>query len=324
MQTLHILTSSDSVLVQHIFTQLKNIKDNLVSRYEVHFWLFHYRIEKKDIAALAAYSEHLGTHFHEVFVYDFEDYEYLKKGAEEKFPVECYFYFLAHKYLPKDIDRALYIDAGDVIFDGDIEEFYFAPFEGNFIITSIAFASHTKLYNFDDMAVSEKYAEINSEYINSGAMVINLELMRLWNIDLDFYKNINNYILKNCCPFVSAFYKTPIYFTNDQGLFTAAFVGRIKFWGYEKYGYEYLYMPYNFRPYVLEDNKERLGIPDGAIIDLGYEPHIIHLLGNKPWQTDKATYDKLLPISRKYLDMFWNAEQAAKEDLMKLGIKTTA
>jgi lipopolysaccharide biosynthesis glycosyltransferase len=313
VQAINIITSSDSVLVRHIFTQLKNIKDHLVSRYEVHFWLFHCRIEKQDIAALAAYSEHLGVNFHEVFVFDDENYECLKKGADEKFPVECYFYFLAHKYLPEDIERALYIDAGDIIFDGDISEFYFATFEGNFVIASMAFSSRNKLYSFEDLTIPEIAGVVNSEYINSGVLVINLKFMRLCNIDLGFYKNINNYILKNCPAFISPFYKNPIYFTNDQGLFAAAFVGHIKFWEYEKYGYQELHMPYNFRPFVFEQSKAELGIPDGANLDLVYEPHIIHLLGNKPWNTDKAVYDTLLPISRKYLDMFWEAEREAGE-----------
>jgi hypothetical protein len=79
-------------------------------------------------------------------------------------------------------------------------------------------------------------------------------------------------------------------------------------------------MPYNFRAFVFEFSKKNLKIPDGANINPGYEPHIIHLIGNKPWSTEKSLYETLLPVSRKYLDMFWETERAAKEELQTLGI----
>jgi lipopolysaccharide biosynthesis glycosyltransferase len=321
MPELNIITSSDNRLVKHIFTQLKNISENLSAKYTVHFWLFHYRIEKSDIKALEKYSTYLGIKFHEIFVSDYKDYEYLTKGADVRFPIETYLYFCAHKYLPRNIDRVLYIDAGDIIIDGDIEEFYFAPFEGNFVIATIAFSSQKELYSFDDIDVTKKAVNIVTEYVNSGSLMLNLSLMRIWNIDLAFYRNIVDYLIKKVPPFTTGFYSAPIHYSYDQGLLAAAFVGRIRFWGYEKYGYNNLFMPYNFRAFILEANKKSLGIPDGANIDFGYEPHIIHLLGNKPWSTDKAKYDSLLPISRKYLDMFWEVEQRAKEDLIKLGFK---
>jgi lipopolysaccharide biosynthesis glycosyltransferase len=313
VQAINIITSSDSVLVRHIFTQLKNIKDQLVSRYEVHFWLFHYRIEKQDIAALAAYSEHLGIVFHEIFVDDYNEYEILRKGADEQFPLECYFYFLAHKYLPEDIERALYIDAGDIIFDGDISEFYFATFEGNFVIASMAFSSSKKLYNFDDLYDTNSKIAIVSEYVNAGSLMLNLKLMRIYDIRMQFYCNVIDFLISGGMTFSTAYHKSSVYYSYDQGLLAAAFVGHLKFWGYEKYGYSSIFMPYNFRAFILEKNKEHFGIPDGAEVDLGYQPRIIHLLGNKPWNTDKAVYDTLLPISRKYLDMFWEAEREAGE-----------
>jgi lipopolysaccharide biosynthesis glycosyltransferase len=206
MPEINIITSSDSGLVKHIFTQLKNISENLTAKYTVHFWLFHYRIEKADIAALKTYGAHLGIVFHEIYVSDYKDYEYLAKGGNKKFPVEGYFYFCAHKYLPENIERALYIDAGDIIFDGDIKEYYFAPFEGNFIITTLAFMSQKELYTLDDINIPQKAADITGEYINSGSIMLNLSLMRIWNIDLSFYRNVVDCILGKVPPFSNSFY----------------------------------------------------------------------------------------------------------------------
>jgi hypothetical protein len=236
------------------------------------------------------------------------------------FPTEAYFYFLAHKYLPESIDRVLAIDAGDIIIDGDIGEFYFAPFEGNYIITSMAFSRQNELYTKEDLKNPQKEISIITEYINSGAIMLNLEKMRQNEISFDYYNNIVDYIILNHKPFTSPFFPKPIYYTYDQGLFAASFVGEIKFWGYELFGYNALYMPYNFRPFVFETEKKRLGINERGAFDPGYKPYIIHLLGNKPWATDNAKFDTLLPISRKYINLFRQFEKAAKRDLEALGI----
>ncbi|MDR0987633.1 MAG: hypothetical protein LBL98_08090 [Ruminococcus sp.] len=311
MKELNILTSTDNNLVRHLFTQLKNIADNLLE-YEVNFWLFHYRIPKADILELKAYSEFLGIKFHEVYVDDFEDYNVLTKGADDKYPYEAYFYFLAHKYLPESIERALYIDAGDIIFDGDIEEFYCAPFEGNFIIATMGFSNRAELYTFNDITDTALTPYIGSEYLNSGSVLLNLQLMRIFNIDFRFYENVVNYIIANTVRFTTENFTSPIHYCYDQGLLAMTFAGRIKFFDYEYFGFQALHMPYNFKPFYFEYNKERLKFNEDGEVKLPYEPHIIHLIGNKPWSTDKETYEKLLPVSRKYLDIFWKAEAEAK------------
>jgi lipopolysaccharide biosynthesis glycosyltransferase len=50
---------------------------------------------------------------------------------------EAYFSLCCHEYLPADVDRILYIDAGDVIIDGDISDYYFGDFEGKSLIATI-------------------------------------------------------------------------------------------------------------------------------------------------------------------------------------------
>jgi lipopolysaccharide biosynthesis glycosyltransferase len=282
MQEVNIITSSDAGLVSHLFTQMKNISFYLGAKYDVHIWFFHYRVEKSDIEALTKYSDFLKIHFHEIYVDDYEKYDYFNKGADEKFPIEAYFYFLAHKYLPESVDRALMIDAGDIIFDGDIGEFYFEPFEDKFLITSMAFSNQREQFTAEDLKDPEKERIIVIEYINSGAMMLNLEKMRQEKISFEYYNKILDFLMQNHKPFKTQFYKDPIYYAYDQGLFAAAFVGKIKFWGYDEIGYNSFFMPYNFRPFVIETEKERLGIPERGYFDPGYKPYIIHLLGNKP------------------------------------------
>jgi lipopolysaccharide biosynthesis glycosyltransferase len=312
MKEINLITSSDGGYVKHLFTQLKNISDNLVPLYEVHLWFFYFRVDGEDIEELTDYAKFLGINFHAVYIYDYEDYEILRKGAQQTYPLEGYIYICAHKYLPENINRALYIDAADIIFDGDIGEFYFAPFDGNFLISSLGFSKQQELYNFDDLKNVEKEPVIISEYINAGSLMLNLELMRIFNIDISFYENVVQHIMKQDITFTTSFYPTPVHYAGDQGLIAAAFVGRTKLWGYERHGYDEGFMPYNFRPYTLEFTKKVLNIPDGQEPIIPYEPRIIHLLGNKPWSIDKETYSTLLPVSKKYLDMFWESEREAK------------
>ncbi|MDR0987632.1 MAG: hypothetical protein LBL98_08085 [Ruminococcus sp.] len=309
---INILTSTDNNYVPHLFTQLKSIADNLIAKYEVHFWFFHYRILKSDIEELSAYADFLGIRFHEVFVFDFEDYNVLTKGVNHNFPIEAYFYFCAHKYLPETMERALYIDAGDVIFAGDIEEYYFAPFEGNFFIASMAKSGRKELYCFDDLYDRDSFHDIIWEYVNSGSIVLNLTLMRIFNIDLRFYENVIDFIIKNDFDFTPDYEGTRLFYCFDQGLFAAAFVGRIKFWEYEYFGYEGFHMPYNFRPFVFERRRGILKLAEDGSVQLPYEPRIIHFLQAKPWTTSVKEYRTLLPLTRKYLDIFWKAEAEAK------------
>lgn len=320
MKEIHIVSSSDNGLVPHIFTQLKNISVNFAGKHIVHYWLFHYRIDNKSIDALAAYADFLNIKFHEVFLENYKDYEVLQKGTDGKFPIEAYFYYEAHKHLPPNVDRALMIDAGDVIFDGNIDEFYFAPFEGNFIHTSMAFMSSECLFNWDYLKNPNAAKLIQGEYINSGVIMLNFELMRIFNIDLRFYENVADYLMENCEKFTTSFYPTPIYYSYDQGLFASAFVGKIKFFDYDKYGYVTIHMPYNFRPFVLDRLRDQLDLAKDGTIDLPYTPRIIHLLGDKPWNTDDEKLKTILPISRKYIKLFREYEKAAKNDLEKLKI----
>jgi lipopolysaccharide biosynthesis glycosyltransferase len=316
MEEINILTSCDNRLTKHIFTQLKNFSLNLLPKYEVHLWLFHYQISREDIDMLKRYADFLGISFHEVYVFDYEDYEILRKGGRDIYPVEGYLYLLAHKYLPENIDRAVYLDAGDIILDGDIGEFYFAPFDGNFIIATIGTSKQKELYNFDDLKNRDSAEDIVFENFNAGVLLLNLELMRVYNIDMSFYVNVMNRLLENGFSYYTEGYPEPIYYMDDQGLIAAAFVGRTKFWGYEEHGWQQLHKPYNFTPFTFEFNRERLNIPDNADLRFPYEPRIIHFWRCKPWGPDLEKYDSYLNITQKYFDIFLKAESAAQAWLL--------
>lgn len=90
----------------------------------------------------------------------------------ERYPEEMYYRLLAPSYLPKNLDRILYLDP-DTIIINPLEKLYNTSFEGNLFVA----ASHTESYlkRINNSALTSEEEE---PYINSGVMLMNLELLR--------------------------------------------------------------------------------------------------------------------------------------------------
>lgn len=72
----------------------------------------------------------------------------------------------------KDREKILYLDAGDVVVDADLKEFYNMDFEGNFLIGQKDLPpqlGHTRIF--------EEIKDINL-YMNSGVLLMNIKGMR--------------------------------------------------------------------------------------------------------------------------------------------------
>lgn len=89
-----------------------------------------------------------------------------------RYPKEIYYRIFAAKYLPKNLDRILYLDP-DLIVNGSLSKLYHLPMEDYFF----AAASHTGviLNKVNELRLDMKE---DSPYINSGVMLINLALLR--------------------------------------------------------------------------------------------------------------------------------------------------
>lgn len=89
-----------------------------------------------------------------------------------RYPQEIYYRIFAARYLPQYLDRILYLDP-DIIVNGSIKELYQLPM-GDFYFAA---ASHTgeflRMVNGIRLDMEE-----DSPYINSGVMLMNLELLR--------------------------------------------------------------------------------------------------------------------------------------------------
>lgn len=92
--------------------------------------------------------------------------------TSSRYPLEIYYRIFAVDYLPRSINRVLYLDP-DVIVNGSLDKLYTMPMDGYFF----AAASHVNAF-LQKMNKVRLEMDENSPYINSGVMMMNLELLR--------------------------------------------------------------------------------------------------------------------------------------------------
>ncbi|GAA0122929.1 MAG: glycosyltransferase family 8 protein [Clostridium argentinense] len=90
----------------------------------------------------------------------------------KRYPKEMYFRIFAAQFLPKDLDRILYLDP-DIVVINSLKELYFMDFENNYYIA----ASHVNkgMQKLNELRLD---MERDSHYINSGVMLMNLNVLR--------------------------------------------------------------------------------------------------------------------------------------------------
>ena len=90
----------------------------------------------------------------------------------DRYPVEMYYRIFAAQYLPKELDRVLYLDP-DLVVIGSLENLYSMEMGNAFF----AAASHVKEDTVLEK-VNQKRLDMEGIYINSGVMLLNLEALR--------------------------------------------------------------------------------------------------------------------------------------------------
>lgn len=90
----------------------------------------------------------------------------------ERYPKEIYYRIFAARYLPDSLDRVLYLDP-DVIVNGSVEELYTLPMDHYYFAAASHVGELLSKVNQIRLEMSEE-----SLYINSGVMLMNLELLR--------------------------------------------------------------------------------------------------------------------------------------------------
>jgi lipopolysaccharide biosynthesis glycosyltransferase len=261
------MTSCDNNLVKYLLPQLVSIEKNL-SKYDVHFYLAHSRIEADSLQMLESFiKENTGITFHEAKVENTSFYESLVMYGGGQWPHEAYFTLRLQDYLPQDVDRILYIDAGDVIINGDIAPYYFDRFDGNSIIATALSYKINPVTNEQELYTSEDILTLARNCLfNSGSYVIDVEKFRNDGYTENDYRYLQGLLIENAKPGEIAYF-------GDQGFLAAAFVGDVKIFGYPE-NKDPSFMPYNFRTSFWQWYQR----------ELDYTPVVLHYaIISKPW-----------------------------------------
>lgn len=220
---------------------LENVK-NPVSLY-----VLHRSLEKKYIDEFHMLLKKYDGR-NEVIEIQVDEKSLLKAPIYEHIPIETYYNILAMKYLPDEVDRAIYLDP-DVIINKDIADFYFQDIENIYLVG--ARDMYVTTYDrdvFNQLKVSGK-----TEYINSGMLIINVKRIKE-RVDIEWYISA-----------LSTTYKTLKY--ADQDLLNIIFEGEIRVCSID----------YNYQvPRLPKDKQMRSVIERDAMI--------FHFCSkNKPW-----------------------------------------
>ncbi|HAN44412.1 MAG TPA: glycosyltransferase family 8 protein [Ruminococcaceae bacterium] len=98
----------------------------------------------------------------------------LFEGApvSKRYPKEMYYRIFAAQYLPKDLDRVLYLDP-DIIVLNPLDQLYSLDFNGCYLAACTHIRQNLTKINEIRLNMPKKCA-----YINSGIILMNLELLR--------------------------------------------------------------------------------------------------------------------------------------------------
>lgn len=112
----------------------------------------------------------------------------------DRFPKEMYYRIFAAHYLPRDVERVLYLDP-DIIVNGSLRELYEMPLGDNFF----AAASHNgRMMRMINGVRLELKRDV--PYINSGVLLIHLALLRREQKDDEVLRYIQTHKRRLCLP----------------------------------------------------------------------------------------------------------------------------
>lgn len=186
---------------------------------------------------------------------DMEDFVLFEKKDSKEFA----FRIFATKYLPKTLDRILYLDS-DVIVINELKKLYEMDFEGNYYIAT----THVKrlLHKFHEIRLN---IDEKVPYIDKGVLLINLKELR----KRDIKKDIEEYLKEK---------KLKVFLSTEQDIITAVYGDKIKLVDSLKYNLGDREL--NF--YNINHYKNPIGLKW-----IHKNTVIIHYYGkNKPWEND--------------------------------------
>lgn len=213
-------------------------------------YILHRSLTGQELAEVAAVLGERGA----VRGIEINDERLAEAPVTDRYPTEMYYRIFAAHYLPKELERVLYLDP-DLVVKGSLSELYQLELEECFF----AAASHVKgtMQRINEVRLD---MEESGPYINSGVMLMNLPLLRQEQDAAEVFRYIEQH--------------KKVLFLPDQDIISGLYSGRIL--PIDPYRYNM-----TERLFMLRPNSE-------AWLDLEWVREnavIIHYCGrNKPWR----------------------------------------
>lgn len=192
----------------------------------------------------------------------------------DRYPHAMYYRLLAAQFLPKEVERVLYLDP-DIVIINSIEQLYYRKMDNEYF----AATTHVEKTLEKSNQVRLNYEE--GIYVNSGVLLMNLkELRKEQNVD-----QIKDYIKKH----------KDLLILPDQDVLSAIYSDKIT---------EVDAVKYNMTERMWL--KEKISQWNNDIQWVEEHCHIIHYIGrNKPWLKDyRGDLDKFYFIVQGYREGF--------------------
>ena len=188
---MNLLFCIDDKYVDPFLTTLYSISVNSKLKDSDIYLVQKYELERaRDIRKLCEYLE---LNYKPIIL---GDNIFSHAPATKRYPETVYYRLLAHKYLPSDLEKILYVDS-DILCINDLSTLY----ELDLGDKVFAAANHAKMLSLNNRINSFRVgSESTSRYYNSGVLLMNLPAMREVINDQDIYDYLENSILKLLMP----------------------------------------------------------------------------------------------------------------------------
>ena len=202
-QALNILVTLDANYVPYLNVMLTSLlHSNPGCRVDV--YLLHSSMRERDMASTRDILAPSGR----LIMIDAREAGLEGAPTTARYPKEIYYRIFAAKYLPKDLERVLYLDP-DLIVNGPLKHLYEMPMPEYYF----AAASHTGPFmrKMNGLRLDMKDG---SPYINSGVMLMNLALLRKEQNYEDVFRFIDrrkNFLILPDQDIISSLYGSKIF-----------------------------------------------------------------------------------------------------------------
>lgn len=165
---MNLLVTLDSGYIHPLCTMLRSLVENN-PRECINLYVAHSSLTVQDFNQI---KFALGNSDTEVYPIKVDDALFDRAPTKSRITKETYYRILAPLYLPKSVDKILYIDPDTVILNS-LRSFYSADFGNDLIIAAKHFDGFVDNWNKFRLTLLK-----SKHYINAGVMLMNIDKMR--------------------------------------------------------------------------------------------------------------------------------------------------